>query len=51
MGGWEEKLRVRLNSAQLKLKLLVGAELGKSKVLKYQAYYKNIVFTMQNIAN
>ena len=29
-GGWEEKLRIRLNSAQLKLKLLVGAELGNN---------------------
>ena len=28
VGGWEEKLRIRLNSAQFKLKLPVGAELG-----------------------
>ena len=28
VGGWEEKLRIRLNSAQFKFKLLVGAELG-----------------------
>ena len=30
VGGWEEKLRIRLNSAQFKLKLLVGAELGNN---------------------
>jgi hypothetical protein len=29
VGGWEEKLIIRLNSAQFKLKLLVGADLGK----------------------
>ena len=27
-GGWEEKLRIRLNSAQFELNLPVGAELG-----------------------
>ena len=28
MGGWKEKLRIRLNSAKFKFKLPVGAELG-----------------------
>ena len=28
---WEEKLRIRLNSAQFELNLPVGAELGKTK--------------------
>ena len=28
VGGWEEKLRIRLNSAQFELNLPVGAELG-----------------------
>ena len=32
-GWWVEKLTIRLNSAQLKLKLPVGAELGKILIL------------------
>ena len=28
VGGWLDKLRIMLNSAQLQLKLPVGAELG-----------------------
>ena len=35
MDGWEEKLRIRLNSAQFKLKLLVGAELGNNKLKSF----------------
>jgi hypothetical protein len=37
VGGWEEKLRIRLNSAQFELNLPVGAELGKSKTLEIKA--------------
>ena len=29
MGGWLEKWRLRLNSAQFQVKLAAGAELGK----------------------
>jgi hypothetical protein len=31
VGGWVEKSRLRLNSAQFQLKLPVGAELGKNE--------------------
>jgi hypothetical protein len=34
VGGGEEKLRIRLNSAQFELNLPVGAELGN--ILEYQ---------------
>ena len=37
VGGGEEKLRIRLNSAQFELNLPVGAELGKSKTLEIKA--------------
>ena len=40
-GGWEEKLRIRLNSAQFKLKLLVGAELGNI----YNLYHIVLIYT------
>ena len=30
-GGWEEKWRLRLNSAQFQVKLPVGAELGNNQ--------------------
>jgi hypothetical protein len=40
LGGGDEKLRIRLNSAQFKLKLPVGAELGKnvSKETNYELF-------------
>jgi hypothetical protein len=31
VGGWVEKLRIRLSLAQFQLKLPVGAELGKNE--------------------
>ena len=34
VGGWEEKWRLRLNSAQFQVKLPAGAELGNRMTLR-----------------